>query len=147
MFHWKLKGVVFPLCMSWYFLPQRSLSKAHYAMSWLFTLFPSKLVHHPCQSLHFYCLIYHDFPPVYLFWVAHTFLIFSLSFTFSIKPFSFLSMTTLLCYPYHKNCLTTRSLIYSPTTHYVQLMLTDVGFLKAHLSTSLAPSTSASYLG
>ena len=146
MFHWNLEGVKFPLCMSWHLLPQRILSETHYTMSWLFTLFPSKLVRHPCQSLHFYCLIYHDFPLVYLLWVANTFLILVLSFTFWIKPFSFLSMTTLLCYPCCKNCLTMRSFIYSPTTHYVQLVLTDVGFLKDHLSTMLAPLTSTPYL-
>ena len=37
--------------------------------------------------------------------------------------------------------------IYSPTNHFVQLVLTDVGFFKAHLSTSLAPLTSTPYLG
>ena len=81
------------------------------------------------------------------FWVAHIFLIFSLSFAFWIKPFSFLSMNTFLCYPCHKNCLTLISFIYSATTHYVQIVLTDVGFLKAHLSTSLSPLTSTPYLG
>ena len=86
-------------------------------------------------------------PACLLFWVAHIFLIFSSSFSLWIKPFNFLSMTTFLCYPYHENCLTMRSFIYSPTTHYVQLVLTDVGFLKAHLSTSLSPSTSTHYLG
>ena len=64
-----------------------------------------------------------------------------------IKWFNFLSMTTLLCYPCHKNYLIVKSFIYSRTTHYEKLVLTDVGFLKAHLSTSLAPSTSARYLG
>ena len=146
MFHWKLEEVEFPLCVSWHFLPQRSLSEAKYTMSWLLTLFPSKLIHHPCQSLLF--MPYTSwFPACLPFWVAYIFLIFSLYFSFWIKPFSFLSMTTLLCYPCHKNCLTVRSFIYSPTTHYVQLVLTDVGFLKAHLSTSLAPSVSAPYLG
>ena len=81
------------------------------------------------------------------FWVAHIFLIFSLSFFFWIKPFSFLSMTTLFFYPFHKNCLYLISFIYSPTTHYVQLVLPDVGFLEAHISTSISPSTSAPYLG
>ena len=56
-------------------------------------------------------------------------------------------MTTLLCFPCHKNCLTLISYIYSPTTHYVQLVLIDVGFLKAHLSTILTPLTLAPYLG
>ena len=44
-------------------------------------------------------------------------------------------------------CLTMRYFFYSPTTHFVQLALNDVGFLKAHLSTSLSPSTSAPHLG
>ena len=59
----------------------------------------------PCHSaIHVRVfLIHHDFPHVYLF-ESHTFffLIFILSFSFWIKPFSFLSMTTLLCYPCHK---------------------------------------------
>ena len=87
------------------------------------------------------------FPACLPFCVAHIFLIFSLSFSLWIKPFSFLSMTTLLCYPCHKNCLTLISFIYSHTIHYVQLVLIDVRFLKVHLSTSLAPSTLPPYLG
>ena len=147
MFHWKLEEVEFPLCVSWHLLPQRSISEISYSMSWLLTIFPSKLIHYPCQSLLFHYLIHHDFLHVYLSESHIFFLIFSLSFSFWIKPFSFLSMTTLLYFPCHKNYLTMRPFIYSPTTHYVQLVLADVGFLKAHLSTSLAPSTSTPYLG
>ena len=147
MFHWNLEGVEFPLCMSWHLLPQRILSEINYAMSWLLTPFSFQAYPLSMPESTFHCLIDHDFLHVYLS-ESHTFfLIFSLSFSLWIKPFSFLSMTTLLCYPYHKNCFTVRSFIYSPTTHYIQIVLTDVGFLKAHLSTSLSPSTSAHYLG
>ena len=133
MFHWKLEEVEFPLCMSWHFAATKKLFRGllcHVMITYPFSFqaYPSSMLEStfspPYTSW---------FPACLPFWVAHIFLIFSLSFSLWIKPFSFLSMTTLLCYPCHKNYLTFISFIYSPTIHYVQLMLTDVGFLKANL--------------
>ena len=147
MFHWKLEEVEFPLCMSWHFATikkhfRNQLLHAMITYPFPFQAYPSSMsestVFLPYISWLSTCL------PL---WVAHIFLIFSLSFSFWIKPFRFLSMTTLLCYPCHKNCFTLISFIYSLNAHYVQLVLTDVGFLKAHLSTSLSPSNSAPHLG
>ena len=126
-------------------LPQRSLSETKYAMSWLLTLFLPIFSSYMLESTFSALYIITSCMSTFL---SHTFfLIFSWSLAFWIKPLSFLSMTTLFCFPCHKNCLTVISFIYSPTTHSVQLVLTNVGFLKAHLSTNIAPSTSSHYLG
>ena len=142
MFQLKLEGFEFPCvchdisCHKESF--QKPITPCH---DYLPFFLPSLLVIHVRVYL-----IHHDFPHIYLSELHTFFRIFSSYFSLWIKPFSFLSMTTLLCYPYHRNCLTMRSFIYSPAAHYVQLVLTDVGFLKAHFSTSLAPLTSAPYL-
>lgn len=59
-------------------------------------------------------------------------------------------MIILPCFPRHADphCLSMSYFhLYSYQIFLYKLVLTDVGFLKAHLSTSLAPSTSAPYLG
>ena len=146
MFHWNIEEVRYPLCVSWHFAaikkPFRDqLRHVMITYHFSFQAYPSSMLE-STFSLHYTSW----FPACLPFWVAHIFLIFSLSFSLWIKPFIFLSMTTLLHYICHKNCLTIISFIYSPTIHYVQLVLTDVRFLKAHLSTSLSPSTSTPYL-
>ena len=145
MFHLNLGEVELPLCMSWHSAATKKPFRnqlCHVMITYHFSFqsYSSSML----EST--FSVAYASWFPTWLpFWVAHIFLIFRLSFSFWIKPFTFLSMTTLLCFPCHKNWLTLIYFIYSPTTHYVQLMLTDVGFLKAHLSTSFPINLSTLY--
>ena len=92
-------------------------------------------------------LIHHNFPPVHLS-ESHIFLFFSLSFSLWIKPFSFLSMTTLICYPCHKKTVRPWDLssIVLPLIMYKSCWLMW-DYLRPTFQQVTTPSTSAPYLG